>query len=256
LAGTPGFDPLLQARSGLMHSVGAPGRPVSTGTPVHDVGSASLSALGALAALWALPNTGVGQRIDVALASSTLLLQSGEYTDFDGRPEAARGGVDFLGPTAARRYYRAGDDWIALAAQTTEQFRHALQVFGVDGEPALDSSGDGPLADAIAAAVAGRKVEELIAELQRHLVPAALVVPQQDALEADHLVLNDFSHVVLDRQFGRCRVVKRFAEWSRSAVFEAESMPALGEDGAAVLAEIGWDIDAVQRVLTNGTVMS
>src|ERR1700710_1515797 len=76
LAGTPGFDPLLQARSGLMHTVGAEGHPVSTGTPVHDVGSASLTALGALAALWALPTTGVGQRVEVALASSTLLLQS------------------------------------------------------------------------------------------------------------------------------------------------------------------------------------
>ena len=255
LAGTPGFDPLLQARSGLMHTVGAEGHPVSTGTPVHDVGSASLTTLGALAALWALPTTGVGQRVDVALASSTLLLQSGEYTDFEGRPPSPRGGVDFVGPTAARRYYRTADHWMALAAQTAEQLEAALQVLGLEGEPDLDAPGDGALARAIATVMATRKAPEVVEELQRRGVPAA-PVPPQNCLDDEHLVANDFSHVVMDRQFGRCRVVKNFAEWSRSAVYEATSMPAKGEDGPDVLLEIGWDSEAMGRVIADGTVQS
>ncbi|MCU1344662.1 MAG: L-carnitine dehydratase/bile acid-inducible protein, partial [Acidimicrobiia bacterium] len=228
----------------------------STGTPVHDVGGASLTTLGVLAALWARDAMGVGQRIDVSLASSTLLLQCGEYTEFDGRPPAAHGGVDFLGPTAARRYYQASDEWIAVAAQTDSQFEALLQGLGVDGPCSLRDPADGALAEAMAKAIAGRTVAEWVAEFASAGVPAAPVVPHQHALDDEHLVLNEFSHVVMSNLFGRTRVMKRFADWSRSTVGEAVAAASKGEHGPEVLAEIGWDSEAISEALVQGTVLT
>ncbi len=54
-ASQPGFDPLLQAQSGLMQAQGGVGsEPVFHGIPVNDVGSAAIAALGIVAALHAL----------------------------------------------------------------------------------------------------------------------------------------------------------------------------------------------------------
>ena len=52
-ADLPGFDPVMQARSGMMLAQGGADDPVASVAPIHDVGTAALAALGILAALFA-----------------------------------------------------------------------------------------------------------------------------------------------------------------------------------------------------------
>src|SRR6201999_3971798 len=99
-ADLPGFDPVMQARSGMMLAQGGTGDPVASVAPVHDVATAALAALGILAALFARAGTGLGQHVTASLAGSSVFLQSGELTSFAGRPAAQSGGVDFPGPGA------------------------------------------------------------------------------------------------------------------------------------------------------------
>jgi crotonobetainyl-CoA:carnitine CoA-transferase CaiB-like acyl-CoA transferase len=113
-ADLPGFDPVMQARSGMMLAQGGADDPVASVAPIHDVGTAALAALGILAALFARARTGRGQHVTASLAGASVFLQSGELTTFAGRPAAPAGGVDFPGPSAVRRYYQASDGWLAV----------------------------------------------------------------------------------------------------------------------------------------------
>ena len=67
LADTPGFDPLLQARSGLMVAQGGAETPVIQPMSLHDIGTGTLAAFGTLVALYARTHLGGGQHVGVAL---------------------------------------------------------------------------------------------------------------------------------------------------------------------------------------------
>ena len=113
LRDTPGFDPLVQARSGLMAAQGGNGDPVIQAPGVHDVGSGTLLALGVIAALFARTCIGEGQSVKVSLARTSLAFQGAEFTTFSGALSMV-GAPDFLGESAWHRLYRCSDGWIAV----------------------------------------------------------------------------------------------------------------------------------------------
>ena len=105
-ASQPGFDPLLQAQSGLMQAQGGIGsEPVFHGIPVNDVGSAAVAALGIVAALYARSRTGEGQEVHTSLAAQSVLLQSGEVTTHPTAPAPPTGGRDCTGTSVFEQYY-------------------------------------------------------------------------------------------------------------------------------------------------------
>ena len=204
-ADLPGFDPVMQARSGMMLAQGGDGDPVASVAPVHDVGTAALAALGILAALFARTRTGRGQHVTASLAASSVFLQSGELTTFAGRPAAQAGGVDFPGPSAVRRYYQASDGWLAIAATTPASVAEVLSAVGHPEWGALD---DDALAGQLSGVLAACPVDAWVAELAAREVPACRVLPRAGELADPFLVENEFSHVVADPVAGKLRVVR------------------------------------------------
>jgi crotonobetainyl-CoA:carnitine CoA-transferase CaiB-like acyl-CoA transferase len=72
-----GFDLVLQGRSGLMSITGQPsGRPVRAGSPICDIGAAMLATIAIEGALLKRERTGHGERVDVSLLDTALLLQT------------------------------------------------------------------------------------------------------------------------------------------------------------------------------------
>jgi len=69
-----GFDLIAQAVSGVMSYTGETGatRPVASGAPLADAGTACFGALAILAALQARHTTGVGQKVEATLVESSL----------------------------------------------------------------------------------------------------------------------------------------------------------------------------------------
>ena len=247
-ADLPGFDPVMQARSGMMLAQGGAGDPVASVAPVHDVATAALAALGILAALFARTRTGHGQHVTVSLAGSSLFLQSGELTTFAGRPPAQAGGIDFPGPSAVRRYYRACDGWLAIAATTAAEVAGLMSAVGHPEWGALASdalasdvaSGD-ELARRLSGVLAERSVDAWVAGLAAHGVPACPVLPRAGELADPFLVENEFSHVVPDPVAGTLRIVRGFSDWPGAV--RASERPARGttggEETATVLAAAG-----------------
>jgi crotonobetainyl-CoA:carnitine CoA-transferase CaiB-like acyl-CoA transferase len=69
----PGYDPLMQARSGLMSLTGEDGRePVRIGTSIIDMGTGMWVAIGVLSALVQRGVTGRGSLIDASLYETSL----------------------------------------------------------------------------------------------------------------------------------------------------------------------------------------
>jgi crotonobetainyl-CoA:carnitine CoA-transferase CaiB-like acyl-CoA transferase len=237
-ADLPGFDPVMQARSGMMLAQGGADDPVASVAPVHDVGTAALAALGILAALFARARTGRGQHVTASLAGASVFLQSGELTTFAGRPAAQVGGVDFPGPSAVRRYYQASDGWLAVAANTAP---HVAGLLSAVGHPEWSALDDATLADRLSGALASRPVDDWVTELAGRRVPACPVLSRTGELTDPFLVENEFSHVVADPVAGNLRIARGFSDWpgSRPSSQRPARGTTVGEDTAAVLAAAG-----------------
>jgi crotonobetainyl-CoA:carnitine CoA-transferase CaiB-like acyl-CoA transferase len=115
----PGFDPVIQAMSGIMRAQGGPDQadsPAFLTVPINDVLAAGLGALGACAALYARDRLGAGQQVSITLCASSCLLQSEYLVRFPGAAPFPAGGRDFAGPGVADRLYECADGWVRLGA--------------------------------------------------------------------------------------------------------------------------------------------
>ena len=72
LSDQPGYDPLMQARAGLVSVTGHPGEPARIGTSIVDMGTGMWAAIGILAALRERDTTGVGAHVSTALFDTAL----------------------------------------------------------------------------------------------------------------------------------------------------------------------------------------
>jgi crotonobetainyl-CoA:carnitine CoA-transferase CaiB-like acyl-CoA transferase len=199
-ADLPGFDPVMQSRSGLAVAQGGDDEPVVITAPTIDIGTSCLAALGALAGLVARRRTGAGVHASVSLAATASFLQAAELTTYAGRPRPLTGGRDFRGPTPFRRHHRAADGWLTVAARTAAQEAAAASVLGCGDDP-------GRTAEVVATA----PVEHWLSELGRAGVPACPVTPHAGYLTHPYLVENDMTHVVRDPRFGRFRLVRGYS---------------------------------------------
>jgi crotonobetainyl-CoA:carnitine CoA-transferase CaiB-like acyl-CoA transferase len=260
LSGTPGFDPVLQAMTGLALAQGGTDRPVPSSAPVVDAATGALAAVGILAALYARGDSGqgnrngqgsghgsgLGQHVSTCLASAAVFIQSAEMTSYDDRPPARVGGLDYLGHDAARRVYGTDTGWLAIGAATDAQRTALLAAVGHPEWSALD---DAALASSLQEAFATGSREMWLRRFSAFGVPAVRALEHATGIADRYLAANGFSHVLEVPGMGKFRVVRSLSRWEGGSSPREARFPVLGSETAELLLEAGVDQALVDDLL-------
>jgi crotonobetainyl-CoA:carnitine CoA-transferase CaiB-like acyl-CoA transferase len=156
----PGYDPMMQAYSGLMSLLGEDGRPpVRVTASIIDMGSATWSVIGILAALRERDRTGQGGIVDTSLYETSLALMSIMFADHlasGNLPVRHGSGVAMIVPYQA---FEAADGYMMVAAGNDNLFRRlaaAIDRPSLTEDPRFRTNGERVVnRDALVAILAG-----------------------------------------------------------------------------------------------------
>lgn len=128
----PGYDPLMQAFSGLCDVTGpADGEPCRVGPPVIDQGTGMWAAMGILAQLAQRNKTGKGGVVDVALFETAMAFMTLPMANIIGTGKyTPRGGMLGGAGVAPNRAYETQDGSLVVIALTERQFRNMCAALG------------------------------------------------------------------------------------------------------------------------------
>jgi crotonobetainyl-CoA:carnitine CoA-transferase CaiB-like acyl-CoA transferase len=249
----PGFDPIFQARTGLMAAQGGDDEPVFHTIPYNDYCAGALAALATTAALVARQRRGNGRRVDVSLFRTGVVDQAAEMVSeggcvFDGE----RGGRDHLGPSACRRVYECAGGWVCVVARTAGEVS-ALGVVGGVATRATDAP-DGPSGRAIAEVLRLLSRDAALARLREAGVPAAPCLGFDELWSDAHLAANAAFTAVEYPEIGVVRQASPLIHFERTPILYRRRAPRLGEHGVEVLREAGLEDERVAALVASGVV--
>jgi CoA:oxalate CoA-transferase len=259
----PGFDPLLQSRSGIMRAQGGHGHPPFYLTcGVCDYAAALLTAYGVTAALYARQRTGKGQRVETSLLNAAMAVQSGSFIFYDGRPDLENGGPDLWGTDALYRIYLTANNSLFLAAVESphrqalcEMLRRTDLSRSYNFSEASRDPVAGALGQALAEIFATKTTEEWLSLLDAAGVPCAPVLPLPPLFSDKHVAANDLIATHTHPEWGEVRQTGILSKFSRTPATLAHVAPLLGQHTVEVLREVvGYNSEAIARLLSTGVI--
>jgi formyl-CoA transferase/CoA:oxalate CoA-transferase len=250
----PGFDPLLQALSGLMALQGGDGPPQYIRIALTDYYAAALAAQGVLAALYVRERTGRGQRVETSLFRAVFALQSGNVVDYPGKKPVPRDNPTY-------RLYRAGDGgWFFLACGNQSFWLKLCQLLDrpdLAEDPRFGSWMDRlehreALAPILEAAFAQKPRAEWLARLLAHDIPAARVQTLaeflQDPAVPHHRMVVTYEHP----EVGALTLMGLPISFSETPGRDAGPPPTLGQHTSEILSELGYSSAAIADLTARG----
>ncbi len=279
-AAQPGYDFAIQAVSGLMSITGAPdaegGGPTKVGVAISDIVTGMLGAVGVLAALVgrererrhatsaaaatgsAVAQVGAGgQRIDVSLLGATLasLVNQAQNTFVTGTPPGRLGNAH---PNIVPyETFETADRPIAVAVGSERQWPRFCAVLGLPDlstDPRFATNGDRVvhrdlLRPILAARLRERSATDWLVALDEASIPCAPINDLVGAFASPEAAALD---MVIEQEhpaWGLIRQVGIPFKLSATPATIRTPPPALGEQSATVLGELGYtdrDIDAMR----------
>jgi crotonobetainyl-CoA:carnitine CoA-transferase CaiB-like acyl-CoA transferase len=262
-AGTPGYDFILQAETGLMAITGEPDGPaMKLGVAIVDICTGMMATISILGALQARERTGRGQRTVVCLHDTGLLMLANVAANHlvSGRPAGRYGnGHPNIVPY---RTYMVADGELAVAVGNDGQFARFAAVLGHPewaGDPRFARNRDRvehrELIDGlIQRELATRTRAAWISALSDAGIPAGPINSVAEALTSEQAVARDMVTTVRHpevEQLDLLGIPFRFAATPASIRRPA---PLLGEHTDEVLAELGVTSAEIAGLRANGVI--
>ena len=263
-ADKPGYDFVIQAVGGLMSITGEPeGRPMKVGVAISDVVSGLFGAVAVLAGLLARERDRAGagaqpagQRIDVSLLQSTLavLVNQAQNALVTGKAPIRRGNAH---PSIVPyETFATADGEIALGVGSERQWARLGPAIGLP-ELATDarfaSNGDrvehrAALIPILAARFATATSASWLQALDAAGIPVGPILDLPAAFSSPQAVALGSRVALRHEQLGQVDQVGIPFELSATPAAIRTPPPMLGEHSAEILAEAGYDLQAIERL--------
>jgi len=259
----PGYDFILQAESGLMSICGPEdGGPAKYGVAIVDVCTGMLACNAILAALNARHRTGKGQKVEVSLYESSLAMlvnvAANVLVTGKGGGRFGNGHPSIVPYTT----YVAADAMVALAVGNDGQFAKCAGVLGhpewaadarfstnrarVENRAVLDAL--------IGEALATDTAENWLAKLKSVGVPCGKINSVAQALADPHTAARHMVETVVHPAIGELKMLGIPFKFSATPAAVRRPPPTLGEHTDEVLAELGMDAVAIERLRSEKVV--
>ena len=263
LAHLPGYDPLMQAYAGLMSVNGHPGQePARVGTSIVDMGTGMWAVIGITAALRQREQTGRAVEVTTALFESALMwvcYQAMGYLGSGEVPQPQGSGTAMIAPYQA---FPTADGYAMVGAGSDTLFARlgaALDAPELARDPRF---ADNParvrhraaLAEAVSARTRGLKTAELLERLRVAGVAGAPILTLDQVLQEPQTQASGMLVGAPHPRVADYRSIGLPIRWDGQRPGVRRVPPRLGEHSTDVLTWLGYTLDDVRTLRTQGLV--
>lgn len=252
-----GFDGLGQAMSGAMYMSGTPEQPVKSYAPFIDFGTASLSAVGTLAALFERQRTGKGQVVEASLFNTALTMMNGTLIEqFMIAPDrvATLNRSQTSGPADT---FKTRDGWVLVQSVGGPLFERWVALMGephwLQDDRFRDDISRGNhgalISERLARWCAERSTQQVLDEMEAARIPAGPVMSPQQVLDDPHAAARKvFNYLDYPGAAKPAPVMQTPFSLSATPPEIHRRAPTLGEHTDQLMDELGYSAEDIQRL--------
>ena len=252
-----GFDGLGQAMSGAMYMTGTPEQPVKAHPPFIDFGTASLSAFGTMAALYARQKTGKGQMVEGSLFATALTMTNGTAIEQNAIAPNRIATLNRSQTSGPADTFKTKDGWVLIQSVGGPLFKRWADLMGEDhwlSDPRFkDDISRGNNGEVISARLAEwcamRTSAEVLDAMEAARLPAGPIMSPQDVLDDPHVAAKGmFQPVEYPGLEKPAPLMVTPVELSETPGEIRRRPPTLGEHTDQIMAELGYSETEIQQL--------
>ncbi|KMS56498.1 CoA transferase [Novosphingobium barchaimii LL02] len=257
------LDEVAQMMGGLAYMTGPPGRPLRAGSSVIDVTGGMFGVIGILAALEERHRTGRGQKVVASLFETTIYLVGQHMAQFAVTGQAAAPMPARISAWAIYDVFETRDEPVFIGVVSDVLWQKFCALFALDdlwADESLRTNNQRVMArdrilPHVRALVASMTRDEIVAKLEGTGLPFAPIARPEDMFDDPQLANGGLEPVTLDTG-GETRLPTIPLQMGGLRPGAPVTLPAPGADSRAVLAELGYDEERIERLVAQGAVGS
>jgi crotonobetainyl-CoA:carnitine CoA-transferase CaiB-like acyl-CoA transferase len=262
LSKRPGFDQIAQGMGGLMSITGEPGKgPMRVGIPIADLTAGIFCSQGILLALMERQKSGKGQWVQTSLLQAQVFMLDFQATrwlmDQEVPPQAGNDHPTSI-PTGV---FKTSDGFINIAVagqKMWEKFASLFKDKGFDDPMFKDGKGRSANRKQLNALIESHTSKNTsaywIEMLNANGCPAGEINTIDQVFALDQVRHLGLAQPMVSQERGATEVLGQPILMSRSKATVKRPPPTLGQQTDEVLAEIGYEPDAIAKLRKDGAV--